>query len=266
MAHPPRLQLFEVNDSRWAPGPLRDALVESLSRTLRWGGMLRGLVGPFREFLARSGATEVLDLCSGAGGPARILVDELERAGATPPRFVLTDLHPQVEAWRAARAEHPGVIDFEPGPVDATRIPDGVARGRARVVINAFHHFPPATAGALLADAVAGATGVFIAETFDRNPLRFLTFGPAGLPALAADPILAARDRAARALLAWLTPIALAASAWDGVVSTLRVYTEAELRELAAPHADRWSWEHRTFGYVPFGRGYCFFGTPRRAR
>ena len=59
--------------------------------------MLRGLVGPFQRFLERSGAHEVLDLCAGAGGPARILAEEIARAGRAPPRFILTDLYPRVD-------------------------------------------------------------------------------------------------------------------------------------------------------------------------
>ena len=135
----PRFHLFEVNDSPWAPRALRDTIVESLSRTLEWGDMLSGLVAPFQEFVRKCGATEVLDVCAGAAGPARILVRELRRAGSRPPRFILTDLHPQPDPWRAARDAHPDDITFEPAPVDATRIPESISRGRARVIINAFH-------------------------------------------------------------------------------------------------------------------------------
>ena len=35
----------------------------------------------------------------------------------------------------------PTIATFE--PVDATRIPPALAHGRARMVINALHHFPP---------------------------------------------------------------------------------------------------------------------------
>ena len=94
----PRLHLFEFNDSTWAPVALREALIESLSRALDWGRMLQGLTAPFGEFLARTGATEVLDLCAGAGGPAVVLVRALRRAGKVPPRFLLTDLQPHPEA------------------------------------------------------------------------------------------------------------------------------------------------------------------------
>ncbi len=142
----------------------------------------------------------------------------------------MTDLFPRIDAWEAARAEHPGDIDFVAEPVDATRIPEELGRGRARTIINAFHHFPPEVASALLADAVRGSAGVFVSESFDRNPLRFLPFAPAGLAALAANPVLARSDRLAKAALTYLTPFALGISAWDGIVSTLRVYSEADLR------------------------------------
>lgn len=258
-----RAQLFEWNDLPWAPMALRDTIVESLSRTLRWGRMLQGLVGPFGEFLAGSGATEVLDLCAGAGGPARILAEELRRAGVAPPRFLLTDLFPQLEAWATARAEQPGVIDFEPSPVDATKIPPALAAGRARVIINAFHHFPPDLARTILADAVRGSSGIFISEPFDRNPLRFLSFVPVGLAALAVNPVLTSRARLQKALLTWATPVALAASAWDGFVSTLRVYSEGELRGMVQGSEGEFRWEYGVYGYPPAGRGYYFYGVRR---
>src|SRR5438067_6679500 len=189
----PRLQLFEFNDSAWAPRALRDTIVESLSRALAWGHLLAGLVAPFEEFVERAGVDEVLDVCAGAGGPAHILVNEIRRAGRKPPRFILTDLHPQVAAWQAARAAFPDEISFVGTPVDATAIRPEVAGGRARVIINSFHHFSPTLAQRILADAVDGSAGVFIAEPFDRNPLRFASFVPVGLLALAANPILSGR-------------------------------------------------------------------------
>jgi hypothetical protein len=261
----PRVHAFELNDSEWAPDFVRDTVVESLSRTLRWGRVLSDLVRPFRRFLAASGASEVLDLCAGAAGPATILASEMRRAGDQPPRFWMTDLFPRVDAWEAARAEHPGDIDFIAEPVDATRIPDELGKGRARTIINAFHHFPPEVARALLADAVRGSAGIFVSEAFDRNPLRFLPLAPAGIAALAANPLLARRRRLAKAAFTYLTPFALGTAVWDGVVSTLRVYSEDELREMVAPLGDAFEWEHGTYRFAPFGRGTYFFGVPRRS-
>jgi hypothetical protein len=262
--HLPRLQLFEFNDLPWMPAAVRDTVVESLSRTLAWGRILDGVVAPFEAFLSASGATEVLEIGSGGGGPARILSRAIARRGGTPPRFVLTDLHPRVEAWEGARDEQPGVIDFEPSPVDATRIPRGLAEGRARSIINVLHHFPRELATAILEDAVRGSRGVFVAEGFERNPLMFANFAAAGLPALLMNPILSPRDRLAKAALTWLSPAALAISTWDGLVSTMRVWSEDELRAMVAPFGAGWRWEYGTYEYPPFGKGYFFYGVPAR--
>ncbi len=256
----PRLQLFEFNDLA-RPAALRDTIVESLSRALDWGRMLEGLVAPLRRFLDEAGADEVLDLCAGAGGPARILAGDLERAGDTRTRIVLTDLYPRVPVWEEARARH-RAIDFVAEPVDATAIPDVIARGRARTVINAFHHFPPALATAILEDAVASSSGIFVSEAFDRNPLEFLSFAPAGLPALLAAPIFTRTHRLQKALLAWATPLALLAGTWDGLVSTMRVYREEDIRAMVAPFGSHWRWHFGTYDYWPRGRGHWFYGLP----
>jgi hypothetical protein len=260
----PRIQAFEFNDTAATPKFLRDTVVESLSRTLRWGRMLRPLVPPFRRFLAASGATEILDLCAGAAGPASILASEMRAAGEPPPRFLLTDLYPQLDAWRAAREAHPGDIDFVADPVDATAIPEPLARGRARTIINAFHHFSPDLARALLADAVRGSAGIFLSESFDRNPLRFLPFAPAGLPALFANPLLSPRDRLAKAAATYLLPISTGISLWDGVVSTLRVYSERDLFEMVRDLGPTFRWEYGTYHFAPFGKGTYFFGVPTK--
>jgi hypothetical protein len=260
----PRLHLFEFNDSTWAPRALRDTIVESLSRTLAWGHLLRGLIAPFEEFIARAGVDEVLDVCAGAAGPARILVDEIKSAGRKPPRFILSDLSPQVDAWQAASAQFPDEIRFIPEPVDATAIPRAIAGGRARIIINSFHHFSPALAQSILRDAVDGSAGVFIAEPWERNPLRFGTFIPVGLLALLVNPFLSARRRWQKLALTFASPAVVAASLWDGLVSTMRVYSREELEAMVAPLGDRFVWTWGYHRYSPGGRGYYFYGVPRR--
>jgi len=254
----PRIQAFEFNDRAWAPAPLRDLITESLGRTLRWSRVLEGVVEPFIAFLEATGAEEVLDLGSGSGEPAAILALALRRRGARVPRFVLTDLFPHPKAWAELKARDPA-IDFVSTPVDATRIPESLGRGRARVVINVLHHLPPQLASAVVGDAVGRGAPAFIVEGFERNPLGFLPFAPLGVAALALGPILARRDRLAKAALAWLTPVALGASAWDGFISTLRIHTEDDLRAMvAAAGGDPASCRAGTYAF-PFGGKGTFF-------
>lgn len=257
----PRVQAFEFNDQAWAPAVLRDTIVESLSRTLSWGKILVELAPALARFLERSGTSEILDIGSGAGAPAAILARALAARGR-PTRFTLTDLFPRVPVWEKLAREQPDAIAYVASPVDATAIDTELSRGKARAIINVLHHLPPELATSVLRDAVHSRAPIFVAEGFERNPLRFAAFAPAGLPALALSPVLSRDRRISRAFLTWATPVALMCSVWDGLVSTLRVYSEAELRTMVGDDAS-YQWEYGNFTWVPFGRGYYFFGIPR---
>ena len=261
----PRAHLFEFNDRDWVPASLRDTIVETLSRSLDWGGFLRPLAPVIDDFLSASGTREVLDLCAGAGGPAVILSHEAERLGLRPPRFLMTDLFPRVPMWTDARAKRPQSIDFVAEPVDATRISPTLSEGRARIMVNAFHHFQPDLAGAILRDAVDNQAPIFISESFERNPTGAFPLIPIGIPSLLATPLFSRRDRLAKAAWTWLTPIGLAAGTWDAIVSTLRIYSETDLRALVAPFGQSYQWTYGTYDYPFGGRGCYFHGLPFKA-
>ncbi|MEK6623630.1 MAG: hypothetical protein AABY86_01595, partial [Bdellovibrionota bacterium] len=230
--------------------------------TLEWGRMMQNLVPVFERFLHATGAHEVLDLGSGAGGPAKIFAHEIQRAGRTPPCFILTDLHPRIATWESLRSQLPGVVNFEPTSVDATNVPPALSSGRVRTIINAFHHMPPSLATAILEDAVRGGQGIFISEPFERNPLQFFNMAPVGFLALLSTPLLTRTDAIAKALYAWTTPLAMALSTWDGLVSAMRMYSEQDLRAMVAPFGSHWHWEYGRYAYPPFGHGYYFSGIP----
>lgn len=257
-----RVQAFEFNDQPWVPEVLRDTIVESLSRTLTWGHILDGLIEPMADFLDQAKTRAILDLGSGAGAPASILSQGLARRGC-PARFTLTDLFARPALWAELARAQPEAIDFIAESVDATAIPEALSAGKARAIINVLHHLPEPIARGVLQDAVRARAPIFVAEGFERNPLRFaVPFGPVGLASLAVSPILGRGHKLARALLVWGTPIALLASAWDGLVSTLRVYTEEELLGMVGRDAS-YRWTYGNYTWTPFGRGYYFHGVPR---
>jgi hypothetical protein len=244
---------------------LRDTIVETLSRSLEWGGFLRPLVPVLDRFLSASGTREILDLCAGAGGPALILRHEAELLGLTPPRFLITDLFPRVPIWVHAKRQRPDSIDFIAEPVDATRISPSLSEGRARIMVNAFHHFQPGLAGAILRDAVDSHAPIFISESFERDPRGALPLIPIGIPSLLATPLLSPRDRLAKAAWTWFTPIGLAAGTWDAIISTLRIYSEGDLRDLVEPFGQDYAWTYGTYDYPFGGRGCYFQGLPSQS-
>jgi len=254
----PRIQSIELNDQPWVPAALRDTVIEALSLTLKWGRILEGLVDPFAGFLREAGTRRVLDLGAGAGAPGELLASALAARG-TPVDWILTDLFPRPGVWRRIAARVPTISHVDQ-PIDATAIPGELSRDRARTLLNVLHHFPRPLARAVIRDAIESRAPIFIAEGFERTPLGFLPFAPLGVPALYASPLLARDRRLARILLTWVTPAALAASIWDGFVSTLRVYTEPELREMAEDAPYRWTYGN--YRFAPFGKGYYFYGVP----
>ncbi|MGC4114666.1 MAG: class I SAM-dependent methyltransferase [Myxococcales bacterium] len=259
----PRLQLFEFIDAAWAPAALRDSMVEALGGALERAHILDGLVAPFLEFLDRGGTPEVLDLGSGSGAPARILVEAFRAAGHLPPRILLSDLHPRLEPWERARAALPEALDFVPAPVDATHLPASLAEARVCSLINVLHHLPPDLARSVLEEVARVGRGLFVAECFERNPVRFLPFVRPGIESLLRTPLASPAQRTARVVLTWATPASMLASAWDGLVSSMRIHEIEDLRRMTSGIA-HWEFGSGYFRHGAFGRGFFFWGLPKR--
>lgn len=256
-----RVHAFEFNERPECPRFLRDAIVEALGTGLRWGRIYDGVGPVFAEFCARAGADEVLDLCSGSGEPVSILLEALSRSRVAPPRFLVSDLFPNVPSLRQVAARHPGLIEVVERPVDATDVPADVDR-RARTVISAFHHFPPALARRILADCVAKRRAVFLLEALTGDLRGLLAILPAMTAGMLATPLLTRRDRLKKALATYVVPVVPLTGLWDAVVSDLRTYRADELRAMVEPLGGGYTWERREVPFAPFGRASCFFGVP----
>ncbi len=258
----PRIQSFEFNDHPKTPPALAETVIEALGRALRWGRMLDGLTAPLSAYLRAAGTRELLDLGAGTGDVAVTLLQALERSGHKDVTITLTDLYPRVPQWERLTRERAGDrLRFVEHPVDATRLEPEVSRGRARMIINTFHHLEPRVARGVIQDAVAARAPIFVSEAFGRRPEQFLNFAPVGTLALLVNPLLTPRRRLEKIVYTWLTPTALLVSIWDGVTSTLRVYEEDELRDFAHP-SPGYTWEYGRYAYPPMGRGYYMYGVP----
>lgn len=235
-----RLHLVEIHDLPWCPPSLRDALTDFLS-FFATASRAYDPAGPMlRAAVARSGARRIVDLCAGAGGPwARL-------APVVGVPVVKTDLYPH----------GPDVV-----AVDARAVPaelDGF-----RTLFTAFHHFRPAEARAILADAVARRQGIAVFEIARRAPLEMAVIAFTWLGALLALPFMRPW-RWSRFFWTYLPPALPIAGTWDGIVSCLRTYTPAELRALIAG-LDSYDWDIGDFRgtWSPL-RGTYLIGVPKR--
>lgn len=220
-----RLHLVELHDLAWCPASLRDALTEFLAFALNLAGAYDSAGPLLRRAVARTGARRIVDLCSGAGGPWIKLAKEV----GVP--VVLTDLYPH----RGGAAGLP----FHPDPVDARAVPE--ALDGFRTLFTSFHHFRPAEARAILADAVKRGQGIAVFEAARRRPFDMGLVALTWLGVLTAAPFIRP-FRWSRLSWTYLPPLLPLVGTFDGLVSCLRWYSPAELRALVRG-LDSFEWD-----------------------
>jgi hypothetical protein len=182
---------------------------------------------------------EIVDLCSGGGGPWPSLLPELGEA--SPVGVVLTDKYPNAEAARRVEEASDGRIRADKRSIDAMTVPRDL-RG-FRTMFTSFHHFRPDAARTILADVVKSRVGIGVFEFTGRSPLRFAFVALTPFVVLYAVPFL--RPLRWRTIVfTYLVPIIPLGVLFDGVVSCLRTYSPAELAALVEPlQGNGYTWE-----------------------
>jgi hypothetical protein len=252
-----RLHLFEWEDQPWLPRVFRDFITDQLKYTHGQAmrrPVNRAIAEQLAEVLARTGSTRIVDLCAGAGGPITkiggILIDDLQ----VPVELVVTDLFPNVEAFRALEAESNGRIKARYESTNATDVPAELPG--LRTVFTALHHFKPELVQRVLADAVRKNAPIAVFEPLERKLSMTVLVGVMSFLRGLTHAHIAGRLTPTRALFSYLLPVAPAMFAWDGAVSTLRTYTADELLALAhGVTTDKFEWKSGRFDIDgPFGK------------
>ena len=235
-----RRQLVELEDLSWWPRAVRDGGTDWLAFMFNATGVFSACAPLIRAAMEATGTHQVLDLCSGGGGPWPTLEPVLARSG--PLEVVLSDLYPNANAAAAAHARSHGRLRYHPTPLDATSVPPGLTG--VRTMFNAFHHFPPPVARALLADAVAKRRGIAIFEGVNHRALGLVGM-PLQLPAILLFTPFVRPVRLSRYVLTYAVPLIPFMVLFDGIASFLRLYLADDLRELVAgvPGQESYTWD-----------------------
>ena len=235
MADVRRLHLFEFGDQRWFPKVLRDTERAYLTAAYRvWPELARQWAEKISTVLDPREAVEILDLCSGSGGPIRQIIEVLAKRNYDV-RASLTDLYPNRSPVLDPR------VTWRLEPVDAMHVPPKL-RG-VRTMFSAFHHFRPEAARAILKDAFDCRRAICIFESGSGTPLGMGAMLGVPLAVLALMP-LARPFRWTYLLFTYLIPLAPVIILWDGMVSMLRIYSPDEMRGLTADlQAPDYGWE-----------------------
>ena len=176
----PRLHLLEIHDKQWCPPACRRYLQEGLRWLWHRSRMYRAVTPILRDTVAHgaagagvSGRIDIVDMCSGGGGPVALVSDALQRdvsqsagtSGEVQVHATLTDLYPNPSAWkRVVRSAKRSHVQYEATPVDATAFPPHLANRGVRTMFACFHHFQPELATSILADAARNRARIAVFE------------------------------------------------------------------------------------------------------
>jgi hypothetical protein len=258
-----RRHLLEIHEQPWCPTAIRSGATDCLRFIATVGRQYKHVLPKLEAALVATGSTHIVDLCSGSGGPWPTLHQQLSAIDGERVQILLTDLYPQVAEARAQRAQSP--LTYVPTAIDATAVPPDL-RG-LRTLFTAFHHFEPATAQAILQDAVDQRQGIAIFEQTRRHPLALLLMVLLAPLAFLAVPFIWPW-RPSRFFWTYLLPAIPLVLCVDGIVSCLRTYTPDELRGMTtqltgAPY--QWAIGHAAAPLSPIGVLYAI-GYPIAAR
>lgn len=255
------MHLFELEDQPWFPRLIRAYMQDHLRFMGDWSGpAYKGFAEKLRGAMERVGQHEIVDLCSGGGGPVKTLLRMLQTQDFTATAR-LTDLYPNIAAYELLAHESGGTIQGYPLPVDAANVPQEL-RG-FRLLANGFHHLRPQEAVAVLKDAITKRQGIAVIEMVSQSAVAFLSVGIGFLSTFIAAPFVKP-FRLSRLLLTYAVPLVPVCTLWDGLVSCLRVYSPEELRQLVSQLGQTdYEWD---IGTTPIGPGVATYliGTPRQ--
>lgn len=236
----PRLQLVEIEDQPWCPAVIRDAMTDFLRFLMETFAPYRGAAAVLARALRTLGDAQIVDLCSGGGGPWLDLVRRIPAEGGPALHVRLTDWFPNKTAFARLQAASEAAIAGDLDPVSAKDVPARLLG--FRTLFTALHHFPPGEAYAVLADAVRGRQGIAVFEVTSRTPLALLGMLFLPLLVLLFTPFIRP-FRWSRLFWTYLIPVVPIAVLFDGTVSCLRTYTPEELRDLVEDLQQGYEWE-----------------------
>jgi hypothetical protein len=254
----PRLHLFEWEDQSWFPAWLRDPMTDYLAYTAKQFDLYRNVPPLLLRLLPKASQRSIVDLGAGGGGGWLSLAPRLMEA-APDLSITLTDYHPNLDALQSTSQQLPGV-SYEASSVDARDVPQNLHGLRTQFL--SLHHFRPADATAIMANAVQSGEPIAFFEAQERTvknligmllvPIMVWVFTPFIRPV---TPL--------RLLFTYLIPLLPLLILFDGIVSVLRCYTPAELQAMArqADPDERYRWEAEQLTAGP-ARVLAFYGAP----
>ncbi|MBV9885922.1 MAG: hypothetical protein JO119_05180 [Acidobacteria bacterium] len=231
-----RHDLGELHEQSWFPTALRDAVTNVLQCLLNVTQYHRAVAALLRPALKKAGSSQVVDLCSGAGGPWIRLAEQFPEHSFS---VSLTDKYPN-EQRLSTRKRQSREISYMGDSLDATDVPTSLSG--FQTLFNSAHHFNRSQLKRILENAVRRREGIAIFEVPQRNAV---TVGMSILMSVGAFFAVPLVEPFGVSLFFWtyVVPLIPLVMWLDGAASCLRAYTVSEFRELCtAEMSEQYRW------------------------
>lgn len=217
-----RREWQEIEDLRWCPRWLRDAMTGYLQAVIDQARPYDVAAPVITSIVERMGASSILDLASGGGGPWPGLRPKVGDVAVT-----LSDIAPSGEAQM--RLSLDSSVEYMPGSVSALDPPE--SSHLVWTMFTGLHHFSPGEVKRIMANAQRRGVAFCAFEATSRSPRGVAVTLAIPLLVLLFMPRVRPR-RLLPLLLTYLPPVLPLLIWWDGLASTLRTYTVEELEGL----------------------------------
>jgi hypothetical protein len=222
-----RLQLFEFCDQAWLPAFIREAHLDCLNFIHTTYQPYFRLAGLIARWASQTGNAAVLDIGSGGAEQVARLIRCAIAQDVSLPRFVVSDLYPNIDAWRQVEGElGEQQLGHVEKPLSALNAQDSNLRNWS--IFTAFHHLAPETARHFLANFAKHGNGLCIVELTKRRWLDIIPMIFA-LPVHLIVPFFAKKFKLSKLLVTTVLPIVPVMVSFDGVISVLRTYKPDEI-------------------------------------
>ncbi len=235
-----RFQLFEFTDLDWYPAFLKQPVVQYLDLASRLFGVFEPARTLLLEAIHSSGAQQIVDLGSGAGGGLDTFWLNARRE-SRGLHVIRTDLFP------IQRESDLDFIENYPHSVDATKVPDNLKGFRTMFTL--AHHLDPDKLRQSFQDAQRNSAGLAVFEPVSRGLVPILSMILlVPFLVLALVPFIKPL-RPLTLIFTYLIPVIPFTILWDGIVSSLRAYPPTELLKIAESTAGPLKWKSGIVGH-----------------
>lgn len=240
-----RIHLFEFEDFSWFPNWVRICMTRLIVVMHKILGTREELAELIAKILKETNSSNIIDLCSGSGGPMLDIVQILNKKhGLKNINLTLTDLYPDLATAKGINHQDGNKISYQTNPVNATNVDYAIAG--LRTMVGSFHHMTPSNAKRILESSLKSRQPICIFEISDNSFPIFLWW--IALPinfmmCLFITPLVRPLTWQ-QIVFTYLIPIIPLCFAWDGAVSNARTYTLSDMDKLLEGlESEDYKWE-----------------------